>query len=99
VAHCPLSGSENETYLLALYLRQSGFGLGEPAGHVHGAVQVDSGGQGGTGRLSTDGLSAGPLGPEEAVADPTRGRSRCTSRVRAAARQREKMGLKFPSVP
>ena len=99
MAHCPLSGSENETYLLALHLRQGGFGLGQPEGHVHGTVEVDGGGQGGAGRRSTDGLSAGPLGPEEVVADPTRGRSRCASRVRAAGRQREKMGLKFPSVP
>jgi|SoiMetStandDraft_2_1073263.scaffolds.fasta_scaffold65876_2 hypothetical protein len=29
-----MSGSEHETYLLALDLRQCGFGLGEPEGHV-----------------------------------------------------------------
>jgi hypothetical protein len=27
------------------HLRQRGFGLGEPQGHVHGTVQVDRGGQ------------------------------------------------------
>ena len=60
MAHFSLSGSENETYLLALHLRQCGFGLGEPEGHVHGAVQVDGGGQGGAGRRSTAGLVVQP---------------------------------------
>ena len=50
-------GSENETYLLALHLRQCGFGLGQPEGHVHGPVEVDGGGQGGAGLLSTAGLA------------------------------------------
>jgi hypothetical protein len=29
------------------HLRQRGFGLGQPEGHVHSAVQLDSGRQGG----------------------------------------------------
>src|SRR5207245_10301598 len=31
---CLCRGSESETYLLANHLRQYGFGLGEPEGHV-----------------------------------------------------------------
>src|SRR5262245_19255809 len=34
---------------LRLHLRQRGFSLGQPEGHVHGAVQRDSGSQGGAG--------------------------------------------------
>src|SRR5262249_25525077 len=37
--------------LRSLHLRQCGFGLGQPEGHVHGAVEVDGGGQGGAGLL------------------------------------------------
>src|SRR5712692_6132465 len=33
------------------HLRQRGFGLGQPEGHVHSAVQVDGGGQGDAGLL------------------------------------------------
>ena len=32
-------------------MRQRGFGLGQPEGHVHGAVQLDGGGQGGASLL------------------------------------------------
>ena len=67
MANFPLSGSENETYLLALHLRQCGFGLGQPEGHVHGAVQVDGGGQGGAGLLALAGLAIQPAQAEVAV--------------------------------
>jgi hypothetical protein len=40
-----LSGSENETSLLALYLRQYSFGLRQPEGHVHGTGQINGGRQ------------------------------------------------------
>jgi len=36
--------------LLPLHLRQGGFYLGQPEGHIHGAVQLNSGGQGAAGR-------------------------------------------------
>jgi hypothetical protein len=52
-----MSGFENETYLLALHLRQYGFGLGEPEGHVHGPVEDNGGGQGGAGLLALAGGS------------------------------------------
>ena len=56
MANFSLLGSENETYLLALHLRQCGFGLGQPEGHVHGTAEVDGGGQGSASLLSTAGL-------------------------------------------
>jgi hypothetical protein len=62
-----MSGSENETYLLALRLRQCGFCLGEPEGHVHGTVEVDGGGQGGAGLRRTTGLMVQPAQPVVAV--------------------------------
>src|SRR5262249_48377175 len=34
------------------HLRQRGFGLGQPEGHVHSAIEVDGRGQGGAGLLS-----------------------------------------------
>jgi hypothetical protein len=40
-----LSGSENETSLLALHLHQGSFGLGQPEGHVHGTGQINGGRQ------------------------------------------------------
>jgi hypothetical protein len=60
MANFPLLGSENETYLLALHLRQYGFGLRQPEGHVHDPVEVDGGGQGGTSLRSTAGLVVQP---------------------------------------
>jgi hypothetical protein len=39
------------------HLRQRRFGLGQPEGHVHGAVQRDSGREGGAGLLTTAGLA------------------------------------------
>jgi hypothetical protein len=62
-----MSGSENETSLLALHLRQGGFGLREPEGHVHGPVEVDGGSQGGAGLLSTAGLVVQPAQPAVTV--------------------------------
>ena len=56
-------GSKNETSLLALHLRQCGFSLGQPEGHVHGTVEVDGGGQGGAGLRSTAGLVVQPAQP------------------------------------
>ena len=53
--------------LLPLHLRQRGFGLGQPEGHVHGAVEVDGGGQGGAGLLPTAGLAVQPAQPVVAV--------------------------------
>src|SRR2546428_10880921 len=47
--------------------RQRGFGLGQPAGHVHGAVEVDGGGQGGAGLLPLTGLAIQPAQPVVAV--------------------------------
>ena len=35
--------------MVVFHLRQRRFGLGQPEGHVHGAVQGDGGGQGGAG--------------------------------------------------
>ena len=43
--------------LLSLHLRQRRFGLGQPEGHVHGAVQLDGGGQRGAGLLRLAGLA------------------------------------------
>ena len=40
-----------------LHLRQRRLRLGQPEGHVHGAVQVDGGGQGGAGLLPLAGLA------------------------------------------
>ena len=45
------------------HLRQRRFGLGQPEGHVHGAVEVDGGGQGGAGLLTTAGLAVQPAQP------------------------------------
>jgi len=39
------------------HLRQRGFGLGQPKGHVHSAVQVDGDGQGDAGLLPLAGLA------------------------------------------
>ena len=43
------------------------FAWGQPEGHVHGAVQVDGGGQGGAGLLTTAGLAVQPAQPVVAV--------------------------------
>jgi hypothetical protein len=54
-----VSGSPQFTALpssLPLHLRQRGFGLGQPEGHIHGAVEVDGGGQGDAGRRTTAAL-------------------------------------------
>jgi hypothetical protein len=67
IAHRSPAGEEHEPLpeehhspLLLLYPRQRGFGLGQPEGHVHGAVQVDGGGQDGAGLLPTVGLVVQP---------------------------------------
>jgi hypothetical protein len=49
------------------HLRQCGFGLGQPEGHVHGTVQVDSGGQDGAGLRTTASLAVQLAHPEVAV--------------------------------
>jgi hypothetical protein len=49
------------------HLRQRRFGLGQPEGHVHGAVQGDGGGQGGAGLLPLADLAVQPAQPEVAV--------------------------------
>src|SRR5262249_1567916 len=51
--------------LLLLYLRERCFRLGEPEGHVHGAVQRDSGSQGSAGLLPL--ASRGVQGAETQV--------------------------------
>jgi hypothetical protein len=53
--------------LLPLRLRQCGFDQGQPEGHVHDTVQVDGGGQGGTGLLPTASLVLQPAQAEVAV--------------------------------
>ena len=50
-----------------LHLRQRGLGLGQPEGHVHGAVQVDGHGQGGAGLLPLAGGGVQGAQPEVAV--------------------------------
>ena len=50
------AGKAATSSIMPVYLRQRGFRLGEPEGHVHGAVQVDGGGQGGAGLLSPTSL-------------------------------------------
>jgi hypothetical protein len=45
------------------HLRQRRFGLGQPEGHVHSAVEVDGGGQGDAGLRSTAGLVVQPAQP------------------------------------
>jgi hypothetical protein len=67
VANFSLSASESETYLLALHLRQYGFGLGQPEGHVHGPVEVNGSGQGDAGLLAPAGLVVQPTQPQVAV--------------------------------
>jgi hypothetical protein len=47
-------GSES---IASCHLRQRRFGLGQPEGHVHGAVEVDGGSQGGAGLLTSAGLA------------------------------------------
>ena len=49
--------------ILSLHLCQSGLCLGQPKGHLHGTIQVDGGGQGGTGLLSTTSLVVQPTQP------------------------------------
>jgi hypothetical protein len=49
------------------HLRQRRFGLGQPEGHVHSAVQLDGGGQGGAGLLPLTDLAVQPAQPEVAV--------------------------------
>ena len=49
------------------HLRQRRFGLGQPEGHVHGAIQRDSGRQGGAGRRTTAGLAVQSAQPAVAV--------------------------------
>ena len=49
------------------HLRQRGFGLGQPEGHVHGAVELDGGGQGGAGLLPLASLVVQPAQPVVAV--------------------------------
>jgi hypothetical protein len=46
-----LTRSRGSGNVASCHLRQYRFGLGEPEGHVHGAVQVNGRGQGGTGLL------------------------------------------------
>jgi hypothetical protein len=53
--------------LLPLHLRQRRLRLGQPERHVHGAVEVDGGGQGGAGLLPTTGLVVQPAQPEVVV--------------------------------
>ena len=73
IVHCRgyvvsfMSGSENETYLLTLHLRQYGFGLGEPEDHVHGPVEDNGSGQGSAGRRSAAGLVVQPAQATAAV--------------------------------
>ena len=52
---------------LPLHLRQRGFRLRQPEGHVHGAVQVHGDSQGGAGLLATVGLAVQPAQPVVAV--------------------------------
>jgi hypothetical protein len=49
------------------HLHQRGFGLGQPEGHIHGAVQVDGGRLGGVGRFTTAGLAVQSAQPVVAV--------------------------------
>ena len=53
----PLPGGHDRLPLLPLHLRQRRFGLGQPEGHVHGAVQRNGGGQLGSGLLRASRLS------------------------------------------
>ena len=52
-----------------LHLCQHGFGLGQPEGHVHVAVQRDGGREGGAGLLYSAGLAVQPAQPVVAVGD------------------------------
>src|SRR5262249_47738252 len=49
------------------HLRQRGFGLGQPEGHIHGVVQVDGGGQSSAGLRTTASLTVQPAQPVVAV--------------------------------
>ena len=53
--------------IVSFHLRQRRFGLGQPEGHIHGAVEVDGGGQSSAGLLTTAGLVVQPAQPVVAV--------------------------------
>src|SRR5919109_2740377 len=60
----PYASASRATSRLLLHLCQRRFGLGEPEGHVHGAVEVDSSGHGGAGLIDAAGLVIQPAQAE-----------------------------------